>query len=498
MHHKNMKRIIIKQLKKNHPDWKTIGKKEKKQIVQEIAEAVIHKYDFSTELDIPVDELLGISDQTQFDDIIGLDEIGKMVTEYECYKLKSPSKLRKLRINLKDPVLKYVEELLDDQIINRLLSYKGYTPSKRCFFPSHFFKAELLKTLKYPEIAYRKYCTEEYFGLDRKQNREFVGLPLHKKQMIDHTQLSQFRSSLSFSQNINLLTYILYHTMRTGMLQNCSLHGVDSTELANDNPRPLFSVKVGKKKVRIYKDLDCDCGKRRNKRDKSPYVIGYRMHTLTAIDVKTNQSFPLVSLIAPANHHDSLFLKSLIGLAQAVGIEIKLITADEAYHDDDGALQKEAGVELITPPSKEIKLPDNVDGEDLTVTCDKLCEIPMRRMGTVDRHHEFKCNAQPGECTRLESCPRFRLIPIDHGVFQSIPIDSKLAKDAIAIRKNCERPFNLLKHREGLEQVRVRSQESLIAKCTIATMATLLIAMEDRFNDRERDNPQMTIFDHVA
>ena len=495
MHHKNIRRIVIKQLKKNHPDWKTIIKKEKKQLAEKVTKAMIHDYDFSAELNVPIEALTGISEQTQFDDIIGLDEVGKMVAEYESRKLNSP---KKLQINIKDPVLKYVDELLEDQIINRLLSYKGYTPSKRDYFPSHFFKAELLKALMYPEISYRKYCTEEYFGLDRKQNRAFIGLPLHKKQMMDHTQLSQFRSSLSFSQNVNLLTYILFHVRRSGMLKNCSIHGVDSTELVNDNPRPLFSIKVGKKKIKIYKDLDCDCGTRRNKRDKSPYVIGYRMHTLTAIDIKTNQSFPLISLIAPANHHDSLFLRSLIKLAQAIGIETKLITADEAYHDDEGLLQKETGVELITPPSKDVKLPDYVDADDLSVTCDKLCDIPMRRMGTIDRQHEFKCNAQPGECPRFENCSRFRFIPVDKGVFQSIPIDGALAQEALDIRKNCERPFNLLKHREGLEQVRVRSQKMLIVKSTIVTIATLLIEMESRFNDRDKDNPQMTIFDCAA
>ncbi|NQU64696.1 MAG: transposase [SAR324 cluster bacterium] len=498
MHHKNIKRIVKKQLEKDHPNWKNIQKKEKKRLAQEVTEAVIRDYDFSAVLDIPIEELLGISNQSQFDGILGLEEIGKMVTEREDHKLANLKKLRKLRGNIKEPLLKYVDELLDDHIINRLLAYKGYTPSKRDFFPSHFFNAELLKTLMYPEISYRKYCSEEYFGLDRKQNRTFIGLPLHKKQMIDHTQLSQFRSSLSFSQNINLLSYILFLVKRSGMLNNCAIHGVDSTELANDNIRPLFSTEIRGKKIRIYKDLDCDSGKRRNKRDKSPWVIGYRMHTLTAIDVKTKQSFPLISLISPANHHDSLFLKSLIQLAQAVGIEMKLITADEAYHDEDGSIQKETGVELITPPSQKTKLPDNVEVENLAVTFDDLCEIPMRRIGNEGRCHEFKCNAQPGQCMHSDNCPQFRLIPIDKGVFQSIPIDSEFAESAMDIRKNCERPFNLLKHREGLEQIRVRSQKSLITKCTIATMATLLIEMESRYHDRDKDDPQMTLFDFVA
>jgi len=46
---------------------------------------------------------------------------------------------------------------------------------------------------------------------------------------------------------------------------------------------------------------------------------------------------------------------------------------------------------------------------------------------------------------------------------------------AIEIRKNGERPFNLLKHREGLEPIRVRSQHALFVRSTIATMATLLL-----------------------
>ncbi len=83
MHHKNIKRIVIKQLKKDHPNWRTISKKEKKQLAKEVTEAVIHDYDFSTVLDVPVGELLGISDQSRYDDILGLDETGRMVTARE-------------------------------------------------------------------------------------------------------------------------------------------------------------------------------------------------------------------------------------------------------------------------------------------------------------------------------------------------------------------------------------------------------------------------------
>ncbi|MDX9834553.1 MAG: hypothetical protein RBT36_04975 [Desulfobulbus sp.] len=106
---------------------------------------------------------------------------------------------------------------------------------------------------------------------------------------------------LSFAQQVNLLVYTLSHFNQSGLLGEAIIHGVDSTELATDCRLPLATLEINGKKIRIYNDLDCDCGKRHNKRDKSMYVIGYRLHTLTAIDVRTGHSFPLVSLLAPAN-----------------------------------------------------------------------------------------------------------------------------------------------------------------------------------------------------
>ena len=50
-------------------------------------------------------------------------------------------------------------------------------------------------------------------------------------------------------------------------------------------------------------------------------------------------------------------------------------------------------------------------------------------------------------------------------------------QEAQNLRKNCERNFNLLKHQTGLETVRVRSQQATLARCTISSMAVLLIKM---------------------
>jgi len=498
MHHKNIKVIVKRQLKKDNPDWRSLTKKEKKVLTKQVTEAVIDDYDFKQDIETPVAELIGIENQAIHDDIMTLDEMNAMIDDFYKKSLIDVGKIKKYRVNLKDPQLKFIDNLLDNHIINRLLSYPGFTPCMRKFLPSDFLRAELLKAIKYPEIAYRKYCTDEYLGLNRKENREFIGLPLHKKDMIDHTQLSTFRCSLTFAQNVNLLVYILSGFFRSGILSGHILHGVDSTELFNDTARPLFTTTIKNKKIRVYQDLDCDCGTRRNKRNKNKYFIGYRLHTLTAIDARTGHSFPLVSLVAPGNHHDSLYLKPLTQLAQAMGIDIKLITADEAYHDKDGSFFEETGVTLVTPPSADTKLPEHVDPETFSVTMDNWCDIPMRHLGCTAEGHEYKCNAAAGECPLSNGCSQSRIIPFDNGIFQRIIMDGdSLAKQAIDIRKNCERPFNLLKHREGLEIIRVRSQHALISKCTITTMATLLLEMESRLNNRTKDNPQLTIF-HVA
>jgi len=51
------------------------------------------------------------------------------------------------------------------------------------------------------------------------------------------------------------------------------------------------------------------------------------------------------------------------------------------------------------------------------------------------------------------------------------------SQQAMGIRKNCERPFNLIKKREGLETTRVRSQHGVVVRSTFTTIATLLIEM---------------------
>jgi len=499
MHHKNIKLIVRKQLKNQFPDWKRLPKKNKKELARKVLAEVVSEYDFKQEINTPVDQLLAIEGQHPVKGIIRLDEMARLIEKVNSTKIIKFSNYNRSHIYINDKELQFIDKLIDNRMINRLLAHEGYSPSMLEIFPSNLFRAELLKAIKYPEISYRKFCTEEYLGLDRKQNRVFIGLPLHKKTMIDHTQLCKFRSRFSFVQQVNLLVYILHHFRQSGLLGDCHLHGIDSTELANYCKMPIASLKIHGKKIRIYNDIDCDCGARRNKRDKSIYVVGYRLHTLTAIDAKTGLSFPLVSLLAPANHHDSHFLPFLINLAQAMGIEIKLVTADEAYHDKDGSLFKNTGVIVTTPPSTKASLPENVDSSSGIAFCNDSCRVAMLHVGFEKQVHEYKCGASPGECPHSGSCPQYRHIPFDSGLFQQIPYEIEQIKLAHDIRKNCERPFNLLKNQTGLENIRVRSQYATMARCTLSSIAVLLIKMAGTRKKKKRTRPQqLTVLDMKA
>jgi hypothetical protein len=488
MHRKDIKAQIRKQLKTEYPHWQRLNRKEKKQIARKVLAEIFDSYEFSKEIQTPVPELIGLSNQQPTKGILTIEQMAEFVQSHQSAPLIKLYGKHRPHPAIKDFELQTIDSLIDDRIVNKLLAPKGYTPASRYLFPCNLFRAEMLKAIKYSEISYRKFCgddkryenhkeTSPYIGMESKQNRAFIGLSLKCKEMINHVQMSQFRSSLSYTQMINLNVYLLYLLHSKGLLNPYKVHFIDSTELAVDRQHLLAKMKIGKTNIRIYDDIDCDCGKRRSKQDKSIYVVGYRMHALAAINPDNGQSIPLISLLAPANHHDSHFMMPLINLGKAIGLDLKLITADEAYHDKDGSLMEQTGVHLIAPPNKKVALPSNVEAETLQVTCDDLCEIAMEYVGSDLKGHEFKCAAEQGQCSRMPVCPQYRRIAFDSGCFQPLPHMSAGVSKAIDLRKNGERPFNLIKKREGLDYANVRGQHNILVQSIFTTVATLLIEL---------------------
>jgi len=470
---KALKRLIVKQIKKNYPNFNSHTKREKKDIIKDIWKQVYNNYDFSTEPELSKQQLLNIEPLPQ--DIITIEQMKKLMAQKQ-------TKIIPLMPNasikyIQDPELKDIYDIVNWNLINRLLADQHYTAGKRELQPVHFFRAELLKNLKYAELSYRKYSKNEINNPERKEYRAFIGLK--SDQSISHSQLSQSRSALAFNKLLNVMVYFICLFLENKPLSPSTFYAMDSTEIAaKTSPYPLFKMKLGDKWIRVYQDIDADCGTRRPKRDKSTFVVGYRLHTLTVIDAQTEIAYPLLSILAPANHHDSNFLELLVDFAKNIGLDLNIVTTDQAYGDRDELeyIDNKHNVIILNAPKELTQLPKHVDGKTYAVRKNSSCSIDMVYAGCDDQYgHEFHCNAQPGECPFEGNCHKFRYIPIDTGAFGKIPYFLDGAQKIVAMRKVAERPFNLIKHRDGLEPLRTKGIHNSTVVATMANIATLLI-----------------------
>ena len=83
MHHKNIKQIIRKQLKKQYPNWKQLSQKEKKAISKAILNEAVAQYDFEQDIRIPLEELIGIEEQIPVDDIMNIKEMAHSIVSFQ-------------------------------------------------------------------------------------------------------------------------------------------------------------------------------------------------------------------------------------------------------------------------------------------------------------------------------------------------------------------------------------------------------------------------------
>ena len=153
--------------------------------------------------------------------------------------------------------------------------------------------------------------------------------------------------------------------------------------------------------------------------------------------------------------------------------------------------------QVITAPAEELPGIENQISGDGIIKLDEMGQF-IGRITSDSQELEYKCNAEPGQCLHSESCSQYRFLPRDSGLFQRMPFTSKGIEDAHEIRKNCERPFNLLKNQVGLEKVRVRSQHATMSRCTFATIAVLLIKMAGKRKKRKIAKKPMYLLERCA
>ena len=106
-----------------------------------------------------------------------------------------------------------------------------------------------------------------------------------------------------------------------------------------------------------------------------------------------------------------------------------------------------------------------------------MCAFGMEYIGKDEQQgHEFHCNAPLDGCPFEGTCSKIRFIPLDSGQFGLLPVHHLAqAQKALDMRKVAERPFNLIKHRDGLEPLRTRGMVNSTFVALSSNMTTLLV-----------------------
>lgn len=157
MREKDIKREVLKQLKKELPNWRRLPRKKKQRIAREVWGSVVAKNTGNEPTaDIAIHELTNTP--VPMPGIIKLTEMEQFVEQTTRSLLSFPAK--RWPSHYDDPELEANDALVDDRVVNRLLAPVGYTSSMRDLYPSHYLRAELLKSLRYAEISCRKYCRD--------------------------------------------------------------------------------------------------------------------------------------------------------------------------------------------------------------------------------------------------------------------------------------------------------------------------------------------------
>ena len=168
---------IINQLKFCVPAWSRLIRQEKKRLAEEVlAEIVSLPEEKIVSQEVTPHDLLGIPEIPE--DILTRGKMKELISELRHSLLLFPGRTSSKYI--KDEELRFLDGLLDDSVIEHLLAPAGYHAGMRELRMCQLFRIELLKVVKYPELSYRKFCTQKLNPLKEKENRSFVGLPLHR------------------------------------------------------------------------------------------------------------------------------------------------------------------------------------------------------------------------------------------------------------------------------------------------------------------------------
>jgi hypothetical protein len=130
MHHKQIKALIRKQLKKAYPDWKRLSRKQKKALTKQVSQAVVEAYDFQQTITTPPEALLGVEEQMPVEGIMTLEEMQAFVETFPPRPSDTLGSSSRSGRYLYERELRRVHDLLDDRILTTSWPMTGIRP--RC------------------------------------------------------------------------------------------------------------------------------------------------------------------------------------------------------------------------------------------------------------------------------------------------------------------------------------------------------------------------------
>ena len=150
MQEKIIKRLVVKQLKKEFPNWRRLPKNKKKQLAKQALKEAMATYDSEQESNASsLSELTGTP--VPLPGIIGLSDMEGFIEKTTRCLLMFP--VKRWQRHFDDPELREIDCLLDDRVLNELLAPEGFTPCMRDIYPCHYVRAELLKALRHAGMS---------------------------------------------------------------------------------------------------------------------------------------------------------------------------------------------------------------------------------------------------------------------------------------------------------------------------------------------------------
>lgn len=87
----------------------------------------VNNYAYSQTLNIPIEEVTGIEDQMLSEEILSLPEMAHCIKKFHSDNLFDFDKRRKPYNEIVDQKLQFIDQLLDDHIINSFIAPEGYS-----------------------------------------------------------------------------------------------------------------------------------------------------------------------------------------------------------------------------------------------------------------------------------------------------------------------------------------------------------------------------------